>query len=429
MMDRTASFEKRLTRFFVSRNREPAVRTNMRYFATFLSIPLLACIGGADVLEQPDTGVDVDVDSGVDEGTDGGDATGVCCPRGENPCATGNAFGGWMADEAACAAHVFEGLDGRWANEVDEHGCSYWRDVTSSGEEADVCCGCVPEDSYYELVLAPTGFTLNFDRCDAREGQTISFRASVVPTDGCDSPAPIVATVNEAEMRIDVQPYVWREHGRTCGPAGASFERDVLIGNLRRGSWTVHFPTDDGVGSFALEVYEPSLSACTFESPMPEGEMCFGDCDCMTGFRCVAVEGDAACHSVCAAPCELASGGERTLDCAQERECGSELLAGNDVGNVCRPRALDECGAERPCGEGMVCRTDGDFASYCDWAFALTNPRRHDCTEDSDCEPGLDCVQHEAGVRRCEVRCNTATMRCPLGHACSPFGICDWLKD
>jgi hypothetical protein len=74
-----------------------------------------------------------------------------------------------------------------------------------------------------------------------------------------------------------------------------------------------------------------------------------------------------------------------------------------------------------------------EHGRYCAWAVDLTGSTRHSCAVDEECDPGLDCVEHSDGTRRCELRCTTPGMTCPPMHGCgmrlgddSRLWICEW---
>ena len=66
----------------------------------------------------------------------------------------------------------------------------------------------------------------------------------------------------------------------------------------------------------------------------------------------------------------------------------------------------------------------------CRWAIELRASTRHACGGDADCQPGMYCVEHADGMRRCEVPCFTSDMRCPAMHECiGPAWVCEWIGE
>jgi hypothetical protein len=285
------------------------------------------------------------------------------------------------------------------------------------------------EGAFWTLEPANVDFSVMDDRCAATEGGTAVLHVQAHYFESCLSPAPIRATVDAVAHTITVRAFVWRDHAAACTSIGAAFERDVVVRDLTAGVWHV----DDLHAGFDLTVDAPSPAACTALVPAHEGDSCFASCDCDVGLSCVAIEGDAVCASVCAQPCSrVGAGTELGLECGNDRECTRSLLSGFAVGTICTARTADLCSDAAPCPAGMACHADADAASYCEWTIELNSATRHTCTSDADCEtPGLDCVHHPDGIGRCEVRCTTASMRCPMNapHACNELGICEWLGE
>jgi hypothetical protein len=157
--------------------------------------------------------------------------------------------------------------------------------------------------------------------------------------------------------------------------------------------------------------------------------MCAADCECVPGLSCLAVRGDAACARFCADPCEaLGVGEDLSLSCTGGDACTDDP----NLGWTCATAALDECGDTHACPAGMTCPPISEGTRQCVWAIELDGSVRHACTTQTDCDPGLDCVQRADGERRCEVRCTTSDMACPNNapHACLPGNwVCEWLGE
>lgn len=284
-----------------------------------------------------------------------------------------------------------------------------------------------PEDRFFTLEPAVVDLLVTNERCAAAENATTMLRVGIHYFSSCDTPGPIDVTLDAAAMTIALTPHVWHEHGRTdCRSIGAEYVRDVSIVGLTAGTWSV-------VGSATTTSLTVSSASVTCPPPgtgtITRGAMCQADCECLPGLACLAVRGDAACARFCADPCEpVGLPPDVSLSCASGQACASDP----DLGWACAPETMDECDDARPCPAGMTCPPVSEGPRQCAWAISLNGSIRHACTRQSDCDPGLDCVQRADGQRACEVRCTTTDMACPSDtpHACMAGNwICEWLGE
>jgi hypothetical protein len=290
--------------------------------------------------------------------------------------------------------------------------------------------GTSPGEAYWTLEPATVDFSVIDRRCSTSVGRPAILHVQAHYFESCLYPGPIRAVVDGDARTIRFDAWVWRSHAAACATVGRAFERDVEVPGLTAGTWHV----EDGREGFDLVVAPQSPSACTALVPAREGQTCFGTCDCEGPLTCVAIEGDDACEARCVLPCEReGDGAELGLDCPSSRECVVTTLGptGPSVGTTCRPRGADLCSAVTPCPDGMRCVADADATSYCEWDIELSVSTRHACTTDADCEtPGLECVEHPGGARRCEARCVSHRMVCPgTGHGCNEQGVCEVLDE
>jgi hypothetical protein len=157
------------------------------------------------------------------------------------------------------------------------------------------------------------------------------------------------------------------------------------------------------------------LDYCRDCGPCADGD---GDCDnnteCESGLTCVQVLGTDTCQSICDIPighldycrdCGPCAEGEG--DCDSDSECQNGLTCVQVVGT-------DTCQASAP-----VCPHPVGHLDYCKDCGPCAEAEG-DCDSDSECEPGLTCVQ-VTGPDTCQSECTV-----PVGHLdyCLKCGPC-----
>lgn len=269
--------------------------------------------------------------------------------------------------------------------------------------------------------MEPVGVGLSVQACETRAGQPLVVAVEFRPETSCDHPGPIEVMPSSGDpQRYELRAYVWHEHGVPCRPLFGAVQREALVPAVGGEMVVIDVVSDSFV---ATSVSPPPPPSCTMSRP--DGEMCFSDCDCMTGLRCIPVRGDIWCASFCEAPCVV------DLDCPGRSHCGARTDR-DPAARACTSIGAG-CSTDADCPAGTGCAMGGDAPNACEWTIALNASVRHECVVEEDCGTGLDCVQRPDGMRRCEVRCDTSAMRCPAMHHCFPSSgpsgwpiICEW---
>jgi hypothetical protein len=204
--------------------------------------------------------------------------------------------------------------------------------------------------------------------------------------------------------------------------AESPYVYEVALPDLGVGIWPITEPLSGS--TFSREVWDmTSPSGCT--APGPAGSECVLDCDCEGLGICGAARGDAWCGATCLQPCNA------DVDCPAHSACPHDWTW---AGRGCEPApdGDDLCAGDEECPVGMRCAIS-EHGRFCTWAVELNVTTRHACVIDEGCDPGLDCVEHADGTRRCELRCTTPGMVCPPMHGCgmrlgdgSQLWICEW---
>ena len=283
----------------------------------------------------------------------------------------------------------------------------------------------VPGDHVWTLRQVPA--TVEAWGCTASPGQTGFVELAVDLRRSCWHVGPAEAQIVDtpAGVRaVEVRAYVWEEHGVECVDVAAEvpYVYEVALPFLEVGDWQVYEPMSGS--TLTHEVWDvPWPGACA--DPGPAGTECLVDCDCLGGLVCGAARGDAWCGSQCLAPCNA------DVDCPSHSACAHDWTW---AGRGCEPApdGDDLCGDDGACPVGMRCAIT-EHGNFCAWGVELNGTTRHACTVDEECDPGLDCVEHADGARRCELRCTTPWMVCPPVHGCgmrlgdgSQLWICEW---
>ena len=285
------------------------------------------------------------------------------------------------------------------------------------------------EPDYFTLEPADVDLRVTLERCSESSGATAIARVTVHYFSSCDTPGPIDVAFDGSARLVDITPHLWHEHGRTdCASIGAEYTRDVPIVRVGEGAWTIVA----GSTTTTLDVSGAPPIACPppGSGTITAGNVCRADCECSAGLSCLAIRGDVACERRCADLCEdLGVGRDLSLSCARPSECTNDP----NLGWICQTSTMNLCDEMNPCPRGMSCPPVSEGPRVCSWSIALNASIRHPCTMQSDCDPGLDCVQRVDGRRACEVRCTTSDMTCPslgAGHACSASNwVCEWIGD
>jgi hypothetical protein len=207
---------------------------------------------------------------------------------------------------------------------------------------------------------------------------------------------------------------LWRA-GNDCD-APERVTRDVTVRFPYAGTWTVLA----GDASVVLSVLAEPAGACG-SAPVTA---CERDCDCPGDERCLSGFGSNGSIQRCARPCEF------------DRECQG-LACGDDDGlpSVCLQEVAECELPARPCEQGFDCE-----AGSCVPSFHLNQSTRHDCRCDSECDPGLRCVERWTSgepAHRCEAVCATLNDGwCEGPHSCNPAasvedsqGVCGWVGE
>lgn len=267
---------------------------------------------------------------------------------------------------------------------------------------------------YFTLEPALVDLQIVSERCGEVEGATAMLRATVHVFSSCDTPGPVDVALDASARTITLTPHVWREHGRTdCASIGVAYTRDVAVVGLSAGTWTI------ARSGAMLGVASASPTPCPppGTGTVPRGGQCHADCECASGLSCIAIRGDAVCERLCEDPCEgVGLSADLRLLCARGDACWLDPT----LGWTCAATTADACDAVETCPVGTTCPPVSEGLSQCTWSIALTSATRHPCVTESDCDPGLDCVERADGRRACEVRCTNSDMSCPTNapHAC-----------
>lgn len=262
------------------------------------------------------------------------------------------------------------------------------------------------------------------EACRANEGEDALVTVRYVLTESCLLAGPVWAQVRPDAGQIDIVAQVWREHGVPCDPIDAPVERTAHVRDLVGGTYTVR-PAGGGASVTLFVNGAPPPFVCTGDR-RPEGAMCDYECECETGLSCVAWRGDAVCGGECRRPCN------DELDCLPNQHCPPADFTLASL--TCAPLLSNPCPDDSGCPPGRACvaGASGEL-EYCQWDVRLAASVRHPCRASAECDRGLVCVEHDDGERSCEVLCETADMRCPIMHACSPTTrqpwVCEWLGE
>lgn len=283
-----------------------------------------------------------------------------------------------------------------------------------------------PGDHVWTLRQVPA--TVEAWGCTASPGQMGFAELSVDLRRSCWHVGPAEAEIVDTPTglpAVEVRAYVWEEHGVPCVDVGAEapYVYEVALPDLGVGNWQVTEPLSGSTFLRAVSA-PPTPTDCTGPGA-PAGGECVLDCDCEGSTICAAARGDAWCGSTCQQPCNA------DVDCPSRSRCRSDWTwAGRGCEPV--PDGEDLCGGDGDCPAGMRCAIT-EHGSFCAWGVELNGATRHVCTVDEECDPGLDCVEHADGSRRCELRCTTPGMVCPAMHGCgmrlgdgSRLWICEW---
>lgn len=264
--------------------------------------------------------------------------------------------------------------------------------------------------------------------CTQFAGGSVAIQAVTRIMNDCEHAGPVEIR-ERADGTFVVHAFVWLEHRLrpdACPGITAVMDRTVLVA-ARAGPARA----EDALGSSGDTIMVAHADDAPCTGAIEHGGPCVRDCDCRSGLRCVPDLGDfAECFGGrCGDPCNPLALGvapvyPRNFDCPLAHEC----VATGGASAVCELSA-DLCSDHADCGPGLVCPLRDRMD--CEWQVELRAATRHACVGDDDCEPGMHCVEHGDGRRRCEVPCFTSEMRCPAMHACAAHAgwVCEWLGE
>lgn len=267
--------------------------------------------------------------------------------------------------------------------------------------------------------------------CTQHEGGRIALDVTAPLESVCEHEGP-VENARASDGTLVVTAFVWVQH--RADPAAClgitAISRRTLL--LPASEGTFRAVSDDGGSRVEIRVGAIDDLPCSFAGP-PDAP-CILDCQCQMGLVCIPQLGDfVACDGGhCGDPCNTAGGAVppvygRHLECASSEECRTGVAASSDA---CQPIEGEPCDPDAAsCEPGLSCPRTG-APSECDWEVRLSAATRHVCAGDSDCDPGLYCVEHVGGDRSCEVPCFSNEMRCPPMHECrADRWVCEWIGE
>jgi hypothetical protein len=226
-----------------------------------------------------------------------------------------------------------------------------------------------------------------------------------------DLPATPELAFTLATESVQLTTRVWR-HLPDCA-APEPVQRPVTLKFPYPGSWK--FVVADST-TRTIAVSAAPGGACN-----PGSGPCQRDCDCAEGV-CLSGTGFATEFTQCAVPCEL------------DRDCGGDgtcVSAADGLAFACTGGA-PECSSPTDCPTGFACQS-----GTCEPTFTLNSTSRHDCTCDTDCDPGLRCAFHDGvATGRCEALCLTQSDGfCQGAHTCGAGSVeparsvCSWVGE
>lgn len=228
--------------------------------------------------------------------------------------------------------------------------------------------------------------------------QSLRIAADYELPDDCYVPAVSTLVTGAGASRVTVR--AWRRVGGICGGAPRPHTRYFTATPARAGTVV------DAVGG-SVSVVVTLATPVPFDCGGAGRTACLRDCDCDTMRQERCLQNASRSGAQCVRPCEF------------DRECGSGSCIDIPAGpaRVCdytRP----SCGAGLPaCPDGYACTPTG----RCDPVTPLSVGVRTTCACDSECAPGLCCVQG-GGAGPCEIRCPSESSGwcAPAGYACRP---------